>query len=62
MEDSQYKLIYFNIRGFGECIKYIFAYKNVEYDLETIPLDENWSGQKPRKKSKLSILIYIPVN
>lgn len=34
---SQYKLVYFDFRGLGEAIRYIFAYVGVDFEDERIP-------------------------
>lgn len=57
--DKKYKLIYFDIKGFGECIKYIFAYKKIHYDLQTVKFSMGkgeWDDVKP---SKFYSLFYI---
>lgn len=38
-EMSKYKLIYFDARGLGETIRYIFAYAGVEYEDDRINFD-----------------------
>ncbi|XP_055962617.1 hematopoietic prostaglandin D synthase [Sorex fumeus] len=41
-----YKLIYFNMRGRGEIIRYIFAYLNIEYEDHRIE-QADWPQIKP---------------
>ncbi|XP_077300085.1 glutathione S-transferase-like [Arctopsyche grandis] len=47
----KYKLTYFDIKGLGECIKYIFAYKGIEYECETVIL---FTGKGPWNDIKAS--------
>lgn len=41
-----YKLIYFDITGLGELIRYLFAYGNIEFDDTRITFEE-WPAIKP---------------
>lgn len=56
-QNSQYKLLYFNLRGLSEPVRYIFAYAGVEYEDERIEFDValghgyNQIGWIPRKAS-----------
>lgn len=47
MADSTYKLIYFDIRGMAECIRYMFAYFDVEFEDSRIAR-EDWLAIKER--------------
>lgn len=45
---SNYKLIYFNIRGRAEIIRYIFAYLDIKYEDHRIE-QADWPKIKPSK-------------
>ena len=41
-----YKLLYFNIKGLAEPIRYLFSYGKVEYEDERIENPEEWAKIK----------------
>lgn len=45
---AEYKLTYFNLKGLGESIRYIFAYANVPFDDNRIA-KESWPALKESK-------------
>lgn len=45
-QNSTYKLLYFDARGAGEAIRYIFAYAGVQYEDERIPYDPTLTTDK----------------
>lgn len=53
--DKHYKLVYFNIRGLAEPIRWMFRMKNVKFEDEKVDLNL-WSEQKHRKDYTLFAL------
>lgn len=59
--DIKYKLIYFNIPGLAEPIRWMFRISNANFDEERIDLDK-WCEEKYRKlMQKYFNLIYVTI-
>lgn len=46
----RYKLSYFNVRGFGEGIRMIFHYADVNFEDNRMEFGEEWDKLKPSKR------------
>lgn len=44
----KYKLTHFNHRGAAEGIRFIFAYKGIEFEDERVEHDADWPNKKPK--------------
>lgn len=52
MTESTYKLLYFDIRGMAECVRYMFAYADVEFEDCRISREE-WPAIKEGTYKKI---------
>lgn len=49
---ASYKLVYFNVMGLGEPIRFLLSYGGVEFeDVRITHSSEDWSNMKPSTRS-----------
>ena len=65
---ATYKLTYFDLRGRGELIRYIFHYAGITFKDERVPslVCDEWTKMKPSKiaanSSNESDIVYVYTN